>query len=119
MTRTKLHARLRNWGNWLCYDAEIGPKPAKCISIESRHIPELGDVYNEDTEPEQPTPDVPDAEAMEQLIRRLDWLERHCLALHWGGVPAVFRHRRISEEVLAKTLANAEIMLVEMMRKSA
>jgi hypothetical protein len=114
----KLHARLRNWGNWLCYEAEIGPKDAKCISIESRHIPELGEVWD-DPEPPQAIPDVPDAEALQELIRRLDWLEQHCLALHWGGIPAVFRHRRISDAVMVKMLANAEIMLVEMMRKSA
>lgn len=114
----KLHARLRNWGYWLSYDAEIGPRDAKCISIESRHIPELGEVWD-DPEPVQPTPDVPDAEAMQQLIRQLDWLEQHCLALHWGGIPAVFRHRRISDAVMDKMLANAEILLVEMMRKSA
>lgn len=114
----KLHARLRNWGIWLSYDAEIGPAPAKCISIESRHIPELGEVWD-GHEQAQPTPDVPDAEALQQLIRRLDWLEQHCLALHWGGIPAVFRHRRISDAVMAKMLANAEILLCEMMRKSA
>ncbi len=118
MTRGKLHARLRNWGEYLTWEADIGPKGARCISIESRHIPELGEVWD-DPDPVQATPDVADAEAMQALIRKLDWLEQHCLALHWGGIPAVFRHRRISEAVMTKMLANAETLLVEMMRKSA
>lgn len=118
MTDGRLYARLRNWGCWLTYEADIGPKDAKCISIESRHIPDAGDVWEDDRECE-PTPDVPDAEALQQLIRTLDHMEQRCLALRYGGIPAVFRYRRISEYAMQKMADNAEILLVEMMRKSA
>lgn len=118
MDHGRLYARLRNWGIWLTHDAEIGPKDAQCISIESRHIPDAGDVWQEDRVCE-PTPDVPDAEAMQALIRTLDRMEQHCLALRYGGIPAVFRYRRISEYAMQKMADNAEILLVEMMRKSA
>ena len=118
MTRSQLYARLSNWGCWLTYEAEIGPAGARCISIESRHLPDAGDVWDE-VEPCQQTPDVPDAEAMQQLIRQLDHVEQVCLAQHYGGIPAVFRYRRIGEHAMQKLLENAEIMLCDMLRKTA
>jgi hypothetical protein len=118
MIEHRLTVRLRNWGDWLGHDAHIGPKPQCCISIESRYIGELGDVW---TEPEPPsiTPDVSDAEAMQELIRKLDCIEQHCLALRYGGLPTVMRWRRVSEAAMNRMADNAEILLVEMMRKSA
>lgn len=119
MDQGKLRARLANWGCWLTHEADIGPKDATCISIESRYLPEAGDVWDEEREPCKPIPDVPDAEHMQKLISRLDWLEQHCLALHWGGIPSVFRHKRISDHVMHKMLENAEIMLRDMLIKKA
>lgn len=118
MTKHRLVVRLRNWGDWLGYDAHIGPSHPCCISIESRHIPETGEVWD-DPEPPTITPDVSDAEAMQQLIRNLDQVEQHCLALRYAGMPSVFRFRRISEAALNRMADNAEILLMDMLRKSA
>ena len=40
----RLRSRLRNWGVWLNWEAEIGPKPARCISLESRYLAEAGEL---------------------------------------------------------------------------
>lgn len=114
----KIRARLRNWGNWVNHDADIGPKGAVCISIESRHIPELGDVCS-DPEPLQPTPDVPDAEALNLLIRELDQVQQYALAVTYGGLPCVFRYRRVGDSVMQRSLEMAELLLYEMARKRA
>jgi hypothetical protein len=115
----RFYARLRNWGDWLCYDASIGPMDAVCISIESRHIPEAGEVWEDDPEPAQVIPDVTDAEAIHALVRQLDTMEQICLAMRYGGLPAVFRPRRISEHAQKRMADNAEILLFERLKKSA
>lgn len=112
-----LYRRLRNWGEWLNYDAQIGPKPARCISIESRHIPDTGDVWEEDRECEA-APDVPDAEAMQALVRTLDVVEQCALAVRYGGMPCVMRFRRMSGVVHDKMADNAEILLEAMLKKT-
>jgi hypothetical protein len=118
MIEHRLIVRLRNWGNWLGYDAQIGPNPPCCISIESRHVPDLGEVWD-DPEPPSITPDVADAEAMQQIIRKLDCIEQHCLALRYGGLPCVMKWKRVSEVVMNRMADNAEILLMDMLRKSA
>ena len=116
----RLRSRLRNWGVWLNWDAAIGPDGARCVSLESRHIPDSGDVWDDiDAEPSQPTPNVSDAEKMEAHIRELEWLQRYVLAVTYGGMPAVFRFRRIGEHVLAQQLEMAELLLYEMIKKRA
>ena len=115
----KLRARLSNWGNWLNWEAEIGPRGARCISIESRHLPDAGEVWEEDPEPSMPTPDVPDAEALNELIRELDHIQQYALAVTYGGAPCVMRWRRVGDHVMARSLKMAEMLLAEMLRKSA
>ena len=112
-----LYRRLRNWGEYLSYEAEIGPADARCISIESRYIPEAGDVF----EPSEPRsiPDVTDAEAMQVLIRALDVVEQYALAVRYGGMPCVMRFRRMSGAVHDKLADNAEVLLAERLKKSA
>lgn len=114
----KLRARLRNWGHWCNHDADIGPRGAVCISIESRHIPDLGDVWDE-PEPIQPTPDVPDAEALNLLIRELDQIQQYALAVTYGGMPCVFRFRRIGDHVMQRSLEMAELLLYEATKRRA
>lgn len=118
MTRTQLAARLSNWGLWLCWEADIAPEGARCTSLESRHLPEAGTVWD-DPEPPRPAPNVPDAEAMQSLIRNLDRLHQYALAVEYGGTPCVMRWRRMGEYVHSHSLALAEIELCEMMRKRA
>lgn len=113
-----LQERLRNWGEWLCHDADIGPKPARCISIESTHIAELGDVHTDDICSE-PIPNVADAERMNAIIQRLDYLERLCISLRYGGIPAVFRMRRIGESTMETLANNAEIKVHDALKKAA
>ena len=115
----KLRARLLNWGYWLQHENDIGPKPAHCISLESRYIAEAGDVFDDEAAPTVPTPNVSDAEKMEAHIRELEWLQRYVLAVTYGGMPAVFRYRRIGEHVLAQQLEMAELLLYESLRKTA
>ena len=125
----KLRIRLKNWGCWLNHDAEIAPKGARCISLESRHIPDSGEIWDEQTivpatdepEPEEIslTPNVADAEAMNSLIRRLDHILQYSLAVTYGGAPCVMRWRRIGDHVMARSLDMAEMLLAEMLRKSA
>lgn len=113
-----LRKRLSNWGEWLNYDANIGPAPDRCRSLESRCIPDTGEVW--DDAPElHIVPDVTDAEHMENLIRTLDCAERWALAMRYGGAGAVMRWRRMSEYSLEKLADNAEIMLLDFLRKSA
>jgi len=110
-----LHERLRNWGDWLCHDADIGPKPARCISIESTHIAELGDVHVDEVCSE-PIPNVADAERLNAIIQRLDYLERLCISLRYGGIPAVFRMRRIGDHMMQEAADRAELQVSEMMQ---
>lgn len=115
----KLRARLLNWGVWLNWEAEIGPRPARCISLESRHVPDSGDVWDDADEPTLPTPNVSDAETMEAHIRQLEWLQQYCLAVAYGGMPAVFKYRRIGEYVMEQQLILAETLLYETLKKRA
>jgi len=114
----KIRARLRNWGVWLNWEAEIIPDGARCVSLESKHIPETGEVWSDD-EPSMPTPDVSDAEAMEAHIRHLECIQQYCLAVTYGGLPTVFRFRRVGEQVMAQQLAMAEVLLYEATRRRA
>lgn len=118
MELSKLRARLLNWGYWLNYDADIGPKGARCISLESRHIPEAGEVW-EDSEPAIPTPNVADAEMLEAHIRQLDCIQQYALAVTYGGAPTVMRFRRVGEHAMQNSLEQAEFLLYEALRKRA
>lgn len=113
----KLRARLHNWGAWLSWEADIGPKGVRCISLESRHVPDTGDVWTDD-EPSPPTPNVPDAERMEAHIRKLECLHQYALAVTYGGAPTVFRWRRVGDHAMAHALEMAELLLHESITKS-
>lgn len=125
----KLRARLKNWGCWLNHEAEIAPAHERCISLESRYIPEAGEVFDDETivpatdEPElceiRLTPNVPDAEAMNELIRTLDHLQQYSLAVTYGGAPCVMRWRRVGDHVMERLLHMAELELSVMLRKRA
>lgn len=114
----KLRARLINWGIWLNFDADIGPDGARCVSLESRHIPDSGDVWTDD-EPPMPTPNVPDAEIMEAHIRQLECLQQYALAVTFGGAPTVMRWRRVGDHHMKHALEMAELLLHDMLRRSA
>ena len=116
MDLTKLRQHLHNWGDWLNHDAEIGPAPERCISIESTYVPEAGDVFETDRETHA-IPNVADAEAINRHIQRLDYLQVFCLSLRYGGIPAVIRMRRISEDVQNKQADNAETLLADIIGK--
>ena len=111
--------RLRNWGYWLNFQADVGPERVRCVSIESRHIAEAGEVWDDEPSPPQPIPDVTDAEAMERLISGLGLMERYCLAVRYAGYPAVIRMRRVGANAMDKLADNGEILLFEMLRKRA
>lgn len=105
-------------------DCDVGPWDVKCRGIESKHISELGDVY----EPAEglPAPNTPDALALHALVEQLGVMEQYCLVariMRMIGLPdeypAVFRMRRVGDYAMEKLADNAEDMLVEMMRKSA
>lgn len=115
MIENKLRERFLNWGCWLLHDADIGPRPARCISIESRHVPDAGDVWEEDR-CSDPVPDVADAEALHRSIVGLDRMNQHCLARRYGGIPSVFRFIRISDAVLDKLADNAETLIQETLK---
>jgi hypothetical protein len=114
----KLRARLRNYGYWLMHDVDIGPKYPSCISIESRHIPEAGEVWADD-EPRPPCPDVSDAEALHLLIRQLDRMHQYAIAVEYGGTPCVMRWRRVGSYTHTHMLEMAETLLIDMLRESA
>lgn len=102
--------------NW---DAQSGPAPARCISLESRYLAEAGDVFDDEVDPTMPVPNVPDAEIMEAHIRQLEYMEQYCLAVVYGGMPCVMRFRRVGEYVMEQMIANAEANLYEMLKKRA
>ena len=118
MIDPKLGKRLRNWGEYLNYDAEIGPPPDRCRSLESKALADTGEVWDEAPEVHI-VPDITDAEEMELLIRKLECAERWALALRYGGAGAMMRWRRMGEHALEKLANNAEILLADMLRKSA
>lgn len=114
----KLAKRLRNWGEWCNYDAEIGPPHDRCRSLESKALADTGDVWDEAPEVHV-VPDITDAEAMDVLIRNLHCAERWALAIRYAGSGAVIRWRRIGEHALEKLANNAEILLSDMVREKA
>lgn len=113
-----LRKRLCNWGEWLNYDANIGPAPDRCRSLESRCLADSGDVWDDVVELHV-VPDVTDAEFMEGMIRQLQCAERWALAMRYGGAGAVMRWRRMGEHALEKLADNAEVTLADCLRKSA
>jgi hypothetical protein len=125
----KLRTRLKNWGCWLNYEADIAPRGERCISIESKYIPEAGEVFDDQTivtatdEPDlceiRLTPNVTDAEAIHLYIRKLSHLQQYALALTHGGAPCVMRWRRMGDHVMSHSLEMAEIELLKMLSKSA
>lgn len=123
---SQLRSRLKNWGAWLNHDADIGPRGARCISLESRYITESGEIWDDETivpatdlDVVQMTPNVADAEAINLLIRQLDHLQQYSLAITYGGAPVVMRWRRVGEHQMQHALEMAEVLLGEMMRKIA
>lgn len=114
----KLRARLVNWGIWCLWEADIAPAGARCISLESRHVPEAGDVWEQD-EPRPPAPNVPDAEAMQAVIRHLDCNIQYALAITYAGAPAVMRWRRMGEHNIEHSLKMAEVLIYDALKKSA
>ena len=106
----KLRLRLINWGIWLNYEADLGPKSTCCKSLESRHLADTGDVWAED-DPSPIVPNVTDAEDLHALIVGLDIMQQYALAVRYGGSPAVFRVRRVGEHAMRKLADNAEILL--------
>lgn len=118
MELSKLRARLVNWGYWCNHEAQVGPKGARCISLESKHVPEAGDVWD-DAEPDMPTPNVADAEALHAHIRELDCLQQYCLAVTYAGTPTVMRWRRVGEHVMQHSVEAAELLLYEAMKRRA
>lgn len=118
MIEHKLRKRLNNWGDWLNYDAEIGPAPDKCRSLESRCLAEAGDVFDDERLPTV-VPDITDAENMQSLIRTLDCAERWALAIRYGGECSVMKWKRMDEHALCKLADNAEVLLSDMVREAA
>lgn len=120
----KLRARLVNYGYWLLHEAEVGPADPRCISLESRHIPDAGDVF----EPVVviPLPNVADAERLHEYIRRIDHMQQYCLIARImcmigmdNEYPAVFRMRRVGDNAMQKMADMAECILDEALRKRA
>lgn len=119
-----LRVRLTNWGLWLNDGAHIAPRDARCISIESKCVSELGDVWAENRE-SRPTTNAADAEAIERDLRAIQdagWvgvMERYCLAVRYAGYAAVFRRRRVGAAAMEKLADNCETMLEERKRLTA
>ena len=112
-----LFARLRNWGDWLNYEASIRPDALRCRGIESQYLPDAGEVsYPGET---YVTPDVSDAHAMQVMVDRLQLMQQYALAIRYGGAPAVFRMRRVGEHAMQRQADSAEEELREMLRLSA
>ena len=119
----KLEQRLVNWGMWLLYENDIGPDKARCTSLESSYIPEADDIW--EPEPIHVVPNATDAELIDKLLAlmysqgKLGVNDRYCLAVRYGGYPAVIRLRRIGDHAMKKLADNAELMLFEELKKSA
>lgn len=120
----KLRARLRNYGYWVLHESEVGPAAPRCISLESRHIPDAGDVF----EPviSIPMPNVADAEKLHEHIKRLDHMQQYCLIARImcmigmeSEYPAVFKLRRVGDYAMEKLADMAEETLDEMLKKRA
>lgn len=116
---TWLEDELSNWGLWLNYDAAIGPEYPCCRSIESTHIAEVGETMEEDREPPKPIPDVPAAERIHKHVRKLQRMEQMALAIRYGGLPAVFRNPRASQQTLDQMADNAEKWLARHLERAA
>lgn len=111
-----LRLRLANYGYWVLHDAEVGPAAPRCLSIESRHIPDAGDVF--DAPSTIPCPDVADAEVLHGYIKRLDHMQQYCLIARimkeigmMDEYPAVFRMKRVGDYAMDKMANAAESLL--------
>lgn len=122
MIDSGLQARLRNWGDWLNYEARMGPDRARCTSAESHHVPRADDVH----EPADVyvVPNVADAERIEAALRRLAQagtigvMERYCLAVRYGGYAAVFRMRSVGEHAMERLADNCEEEISAFLQKT-
>lgn len=110
-----LRQRLKNWGYWLEYEADIGPSSVKCESPESQYMAEAGDLFSDEPTPSQITPDVSDAEGMQSMIRQLTRIEEYALAVVYAGYPSVFRQVRLGDHAIHHLCTNAETLLAEML----
>lgn len=118
----KLIARLKNWGRYI-YDVETGPENPCCMSIESTHIPDAGDVFDE------PGPmmsyNAADAEQLAAMIRTLESMEQYCLTatvMDWLDLPlypVVFRTKRVGDGFMERNTENALVKLELWLEKSA
>lgn len=123
MMDSNLAHRLRNWGDWLLYANDIGPDKARCTSLESSYIPEADEIW--EPSPIYVVPNATDAEALDKLMAllysqgRMGINDRYCLAIRYAGYPAVIRIRRIGEHAMKKLADNAELVLYEVLKKSA
>lgn len=109
-----LRAKLVNWGEWLKYESDIGPTPVRAVSLESRYIPEAGDVFDDEPISRITAPCVADAEALQRLISGLELMMQYALAVRYAGYPAVMRMRRVGEHAMVKLADNGEIILLEL-----
>lgn len=112
-----LRKRLRNWGMWCNHDLELGPATLQACGLESGYIALDSGYVVEDTDSwdiddVKASPDVADAEKMQELIRKLDRMEQYALAILYAGYPAVFRYRRIGDFVMNKLINQAEEKLL-------
>ena len=106
-------ARLINYGYWVLHDSDVGPDSTRCTSLESKHVPDAGEVFESDIV--IPVPNVSDAEKLHEHIRRLDNMQQYCLIARImcmigmdSEYPAVFRMRRVGDHAMQKMADNAE-----------
>jgi len=92
-----IEARLENWGDWLCYEIDIGPKHVACGSLESRYMAPSGEVWDGMVEG-VPMPDTVDAELVQAMISRLGSSSQYALAITYARFPAVIRMRRMDPQ---------------------
>lgn len=99
---------LENWGQWLRHDAHIGPESVRCMSAESRHVPDAGEIWDGDLHIVS-VPDVDRAEMLDEIIRaHLGRMHQIALAVRYGGMPAVFRVVRTLERSMIDMADEAE-----------
>lgn len=120
----KLRARLLNYGYWVLHEADVGPAAPRCISLESRYMPDAGDVFEATVV--RPMPNVADAERLHEHIKRLEHMQQYCLIARImtmigmeSEYPAVFRMRRVGDYAMQKLADMAEENIRESLRKVA
>lgn len=111
-----LKARLINWGEWLAYEIDIGPKSARCISLESRYLPEAGDVWEDDPLPPRIVPDCHDAEVIHKFVQKLPRMERVAIEMAYGGHGVMLKTPRMGEYAFKRLKMNAEILLENLIK---